>query len=324
MLPLPDTTSADLLPLFERMGQESAERRMRLQVDHSATLFGAGRGTLHFENFHAVRITLEYVLEVSGLAGRARRNCADYRVEQVETTLANLPQTFDGYRIVQLSDLHTDALVDGGAGILSALKGLEYDLAVLTGDFRFATNDDYQPCLSAMAPLVKQLQNAPDGCYGILGNHDFLEFVPSLERLGVRMLLNEQVAIVRGSDALTLAGVDDPHFYGAHDLGRALGTTPDQTCTLLLAHSPEIIAEAESMGVALYLCGHTHGGQICLPGGFPILANASCSYRYLKGAWRFNSMHGYTSRGTGFSTAAARFFCPPEITLHTLKRAGQS
>jgi len=308
------------LPLFERIGPDSAERRMRLQVDHSATLFGAGRGTLHFENFHSIRIVLEYFLKISGLAGLARKSCCDYRVEQVETALADLPEAFDGYRIVQLSDLHTDALIDGGDGIISALAGLEYDLAVITGDYRFETNNDYQPCLTALAPIAKQLQEAPDGCFGILGNHDFLEFVPTLERMGIRMLLNERVIIKRVDASLTLAGVDDPHFYGAHDLLRAVGTEAKKGCTILLAHSPEIISEADSVGVAFYLCGHTHGGQICLPGGLPIIANANCSYRYLTGAWKFNSMPGYTSRGTGFSTAAVRCFCPPEITLHTLKR----
>ncbi len=317
---IPDTTAGDLLPLFERMGRESAERRMRLQVEHSATLFGAGRGHLHFENIHSIRIALNLLLKASGLTGRARRNCADYRVERVETALTTLPQAFHGYRIVQLSDLHADALLDGGAGILSALKELEYDLAVITGDYRFETNDDYLPCLSVMKPIVAQLSAARDGCLGILGNHDFLESVPALERMGLRMLLNERVSITRGDDTLTLAGVDDPHFYGAHNLISALGTGSAHTCSILLAHSPEIVCEAEQSGVDLYLCGHTHGGQICLPGGFPIIANASCDYRYLSGTWQYKNMRGYTSRGTGFSTLAARFFCPPEITLHTLKR----
>jgi len=320
MYPIADITSADLLPLFERMGHESAERRMRIQVDHSAELFGAGHGHLHFENIRSIRVVLEVLLKYSGLRGLARRNCADYRVERVETTLANLPQTFDGYRIVQLSDLHADALVDGGTGVTAALKELEFDLAVITGDFRYETNDDYLPCLSVMKPIVDQLSAARDGCYGILGNHDFLELVPALERMGMRMLLNERVAILRGDNSLKLAGVDDPHFYGANDLVRALGGEPEEVCTILLAHSPEIIAEAEQHGVDLYLCGHTHGGQICLPGGFPIIANASCGYRFLAGSWQHGKMFGYTGRGTGFSTAAARFFCPPEITLHTLKR----
>lgn len=322
MHPIADTTFAELLPLFDRMGRESAERRMRLQVDHSAALFGAGRGSLHFENIHAIRVVLEALLKVSGLRNRARRNCADYHVIPVESALARLPQDFDGYRIVQLSDLHADALIDGGAGIIAALRELKYDLAVITGDYRFETNNDYIPCLSAMQPILKQLSMAEDGCYGILGNHDFLELVQALERMGVRMLLNERVDIVRGNDSITLAGVDDPHFYGAHDMVHALGAEKLDACTILLAHSPEIIDEAEKLGVDLYLCGHTHGGQICLPGGVPVIANASCGYRYLSGAWQSRKMCGYTSRGTGFSTAAARFFCPPEITLHTLKRKG--
>jgi predicted MPP superfamily phosphohydrolase len=157
---------------------------------------------------------------------------------------------------------------------------------------------------------------------GILGNHDFLEIVPTLERLGLRMLLNERVSIVRGSAEIVVAGVDDPHFYGTHDLARALGSVgKDRSFTVLLAHSPEIVADAEKMGVGLYLCGHTHGGQICLPGGLPIIANASCGFRFNSGAWSSGRMRGYTSRGTGFSTAAARFFCPPEIALHTLTRS---
>lgn len=120
----------------------------------------------------------------------------------------NLPQTFDGYRIVQLSGLHADALIDGGAGIITALKGLDdYALAVIIGDYRFETNDDNLLCLSAMQPIMEQLAVADDGCYCILGNHDFLDLAPALERIGMRMLLNERVSIVRGKDALTLAGV---------------------------------------------------------------------------------------------------------------------
>jgi predicted MPP superfamily phosphohydrolase len=313
-------TSGDLLPLFDRLGRNMAERRMLLQVEHSATLYGAGCGHLHFENVHALRVVLEALLKMSGLARRARKNCAAYQVEQVEMHFTALPIEFDGYRIVQLSDLHADVLIDQGAGIVKALSGLEYDLAVVTGDYRFETHGDYAPCLEAMEPILQAL-DAPDGCFGILGNHDFLEFVPSLERMGLQMLLNERVLIERRGTEILLAGVDDPHFYGAHDLSRAVGQMGRDAFTLLLAHSPEIIAEAERIGVDLYLCGHTHGGQICLPTGLPIIANTSCSYKYLSGTWCHGSLIGHTSRGVGFSTTAARFFCPPEITVYTLMRS---
>lgn len=313
-------TAADLLPIFDRLGRNMAERRMLLQVEHSATLYGAGCGHLHFENVPAMRIVLEALLKMSGLARRARKNCAAYQVEQVAMHCTALPVEFDGYRIVHLSDLHADVLIDQGAGIVEALSRLEYDLAVMTGDYRFETHGDYAPCLEAMEPILQAVK-APDGCFGILGNHDFLEFVPSLERMGLQMLLNESVVIERRGAKILLAGVDDPHFYGAHDLSRAVGAMGRDTFTILLAHSPEIIAEAERAGVDLYVCGHTHGGQICLPMGLPIIANASCGYTYLSGTWRHGTTIGYTSRGVGFSTAAARFFCPPEITVYTLMRS---
>jgi predicted MPP superfamily phosphohydrolase len=321
MPPIPSTTSSDLLLLFERLGSEQAERRMQLQVDHSATLFGAGRGHLHFENIHAIRTVLETFLTLSRLDSVAAHNCCCYRVERQNVLYAGLPPVFDGYRILQLSDLHADALIDGGAGIITQLTGLKYDLAVITGDYRYETNNDYQPCLIAMQPLIDAL-DAKDGRLGILGNHDFLEMVPTLERMGLRILLNEHVSIIRGESELVIAGVDDPHFYGSHDLVQALGDAgAGRPFTIMLAHSPEIAVEAEEKGVNLYLCGHTHGGQICLPGGLSIIANASCGFRLLKGPWNVGRMQGYTSRGTGFSTAAARFFCPPEITVHTLRSA---
>jgi predicted MPP superfamily phosphohydrolase len=117
---------------------------------------------------------------------------------------------------------------------------------------------------------------------------------------------------------IMLAGVDDPHFYKCHDLQKALSAVAPDQFVIMLSHSPEIASEASRCGVDFFLCGHTHGGQICLPGGIPIFANTSCNRRYVSGSWDCGAMQGYTSRGTGFSCAAARFFCPPEITLHTL------
>jgi hypothetical protein len=122
----------------------------------------------------------------------------------------------------------------------------------------------------------------------------------------------------RGAADIVLAGVDDPHSYKCHDLKKALSVTDPNQCVVLLSHSPDIAPEASTCGVDLYLCGHTHGGQICLPGGIAMFVNSNCNRRYVSGSWKCDDMHGYTSRGAGFSCAAARFFCPPEITLHTL------
>jgi len=297
---------------------EWAERRLRIQVEESAALFGPGRGGFHFENIHAIRLLLHVFLAICGLARRARNNCAAYRVEHQEHLFTDLPHEFDGYTILQLADLHADALADGGAGIIRLISDLSYDLAVCTGDYRFETVGDYLPSMEATARISAAIR-AHDGFFGILGNHDFLEMVPYLERGGMRVLLNEHSVIRRGATSLTLAGVDDPHFYGTHDLNKALNSSEKRSFTILLSHSPEIAGIAADAGVRLFLCGHTHGGQICFPGRIPIIANASCGPKLVRGVWTHESMTGYTSRGTGFSTAPARFFCPPEITIHTLR-----
>lgn len=269
-------------------------------------------------SMRTVTAVIESLLKYSGFTDRGRRNCSDYRLEHNDVYLPDLPVAFDGYTILHLSDLHTDGLVDEGAGIIRIAESVTCDLAVLTGDFSFdESGAHYEPCLKALAPIVRSI-SAQDGIFGVLGNHDFQEMVPALERMGVQMLLNEAVPLQRGSEEIMLAGVDDPHFYKCHDLHKALSAMAPDQVAILLSHSPEIAREASICGVDLFLCGHTHGGQICLPGGIAMFANSACDSRYVSGSWECGAMQGYTSRGTGFSLTAARFFCPPEVTLHTL------
>jgi uncharacterized protein len=90
---------------------------------------------------------------------------------------------------------------------------------------------------------------------------------------------------------------------------------PEETFKVLLVHTPELVAEAETHGIDLYLCGHTHGGQICVPFLGPVISGANCPRRYIRGAWRHKRMQGYTSAGVGVSVVPVRFFCPPEIVV---------
>lgn len=293
------------------------QTRVRLQSEKASALSDAVPASVHRGDMRAIGAAVNNLLKCIGFQGRARRNCFDYRLEQNDVYLPELPVAFDGYTILHLSDLHTDGLVDEGEGIIRIVETVPCDLAVLTGDFGFDEVGDYEPCLEALAPIVSAI-SVQDGIFGILGNHDLLEMVPVLERMGVQMLLNEAAPLQRGTAGIVLAGVDDPHFYKCHDLQKTLSEVSPDQFVILLSHSPEIAPEASSCGVDFFLCGHTHGGQICLPGGIPLLANTSCNRSYLSGSWNCGSMQGYTSRGTGFSLAAARFFCPPEITLHTL------
>ena len=305
--------------LAARLGHDRLGNRLEQQLHHAADVYGGrGRMRLHPENMEPLMAAIDLTLRIVGLRERGRRNAAGYRLEQIEHRLPGLPRAFDGFTILQLSDIHADGLAEASGRLEALLAAAPCDLAVLTGDYRFDTHGDYGPCLARMEGIVSSLR-AAGGVLGILGNHDFIETVPLLERLGVRMLLNESWALERDGERLFVAGVDDPHYYAGHDLERALAERLAGDAMVLLAHSPELYREAREAGVHLYLCGHTHGGQICLPGGFAPMVNAACPRRLTKGTWDFKGMRGHTSRGTGASGVAVRFCCPPEVTRHVLR-----
>src|SRR5262249_17389272 len=132
-----------------------------------------------------------------------------------------------------------------------------------------------------------------NGVVGILGNHDSSEMALELEQYGVRMLINEAIEVVKGAGSFWLAGVDDPHYYGCDDLARALENVPPTGLKVLLAHTPELFDQAASAGINLYLCGHTHAGQIRLPLiGAPLL-NSDCPRALTQGKWEYAGMQGY-------------------------------
>lgn len=307
----------DYAQLEKRLGHQHLSRRMNIQSHHVARLFGAGKTWFHIENIRTLHRTIRRILRILGLYRIGHRNTLDLRVEQNEVFFKDLPAAFNGYRILHISDTH----IDGNPELLHVLQeralNLEYDICVFTGDLREGTFEDYATPAQQMIDLCLSL-NAPT--YAILGNHDAIEMVPLLEAGGLQLLLNERVTLTRDDHEIVLLGVDDPHYYETDNLEKAMDGLEDDPFCILLAHSPEISREAAYVGVDFYLCGHTHGGQICLPGGRPILANSRCPHDQRKGTWAYHDLQGYTSRGAGTSSVDVRFNCPPEITIHTLKR----
>ncbi len=297
-----------------RLGEALLDRRLDLQHSQTAELQHQGEGLMRIERILPMDDIIAAALRWVGMAGIARRNCLDIVVERVEWTFRKLPEEFDGLRILHLTDLHID-LIPELADILAAkARHIPHDVAVITGDFRNFTDGDYEKCIPLCDQIIQEL--APDR-FGILGNHDFIEMVPHLEAAGLPVLLNECAVIQRGDAQLQIAGIDDSHFYKTHALDMA-GRRKD-LFTVLLAHSPEIHADIAAAGYDFALCGHTHGGQMCLPGGFHVVCPVkNLSRNFIRGAWSSGALRGYTSRGSGSCGVAARFFCPPEITLHTL------
>lgn len=303
--------------LADRMGEEALGSRLRMQVDHAADLYSAqGLSRVHLENSKWMSTVLRLLLRCVGLYEKGRQNTLQYHCTHNKVVLSTLPESLHGYRILHLSDIHGDAVVDGGAALRAAIAKCQFDCCVITGDYRFLTISSYDPAVAFMRELMPHLQCA-GGVYGIMGNHDFIEQVPYLEEMGVQVLLNESRQ-VDSNATLWLAGVDDPHFYAADDIAKATDSCPAGSCVVLLCHSPELYQEAASAGAALMLCGHTHGGQICLPNGQPIMTNANCPRSFCAGAWKHASLQGYTSRGCGASMEPVRFHCPPELVVHEL------
>jgi predicted MPP superfamily phosphohydrolase len=305
-----------------RDGATLEERlKPRIAVEHHFARIGHTyrHGEAHrvFEKA-VIRPALKFGLGAVGLYEVGRRNALNPQVRRLTLRCPNLPAAFNGFRVLQLSDFHIDG-VDGLAEVLAAvLGGIQPDLCVFTGDYRF---EDRGPC-PAVYPrmrLIIDAVSAEHGIFGILGNHDSAEIAWGLEALGVHMLVNESVEIRRGGDSLWLAGVDDPFDYRCDDLDAALENVPENSFKILLAHAPEIYKKALLNGVDLYLSGHTHAGQIRLPAVGAIRHNARCPRSYHFGLWKHGQMLGYTSAGVGCSSVPVRFNCPPEIVLFELQ-----
>jgi uncharacterized protein len=299
--------------LETRLGPLHAQLRLGIEREHEAQAFGQGLSFLHLENLPLMQATIEIALRVTGTYWRGRANARKVQVRRNIVRLPNLPSAFDGFTVLHLSDLHADLSGPAMQRAAELAHGLVYDLCVLTGDYRGRTHGDCRPCLEGVARLREALRG---DIYAVLGNHDSIAMVPDLEALGIRMLLNECVAIDRGAALIYLAGVDDAHFYRADNIEKAAAEIPRGYVSVLLSHTPEIYRQAAHAGFALMLSGHTHGGQICLPGGIPILLEADLPRAFGAGAWRHAGMAGYTSVGAGSSVVPVRFNNRPEITLH--------
>lgn len=257
-----------------------------------------------------------------GIDGIGLKNYFLNKINNLEVTNlsikdSNLPSSFDGYRILHISDLHLDTNPELYLHIKKKLDGEKFDLAVVTGDIR-----DKKPYSSFIKELTAIFQglDVKDGILAILGNHDTLDITPILANLSVVSMINQSVVLNRGSDSVLITGLDDTHsFYSSYSI-KTMCHNSDADFKILLCHTPDLYQWAEAAGYRLYLCGHTHGGQVCLPNGSPIVTSTMSGKKFSRGKWKFRGITGYTSRGLGFSRIPVRLFCPAEIGIITLTK----
>ncbi len=270
-------------------------------------------------SFLSDQIFLTWFFKLSGLYTRGEKNALEIKVEEITFSFSELPKSFDGFRILFLVDLHLDGLDGLEQKITDIAQGMDVDLCLVGGDIRMKT---YGESLTSIEILKRLMQcvRSRHGAFGVLGNHDCIEMLPDLEDAGIVMLVNESWPMEQNGARIWLMGVDDPHYYKLHDAAQAARQVPEGEFSIFLAHSPEAFINAAKVGADLYLCGHTHGGQVCLVPGTPLITNCRAPRFTAIGYWQYEKMCGYTSRGAGPSSIPVRFNCPGEISLITLKK----
>src|SRR5215207_6296030 len=238
-------------------------------------------------------------------------------IEHKRIQLNRLPETFNGFRIVQLSDVHHGPFSVRGQieRAVETANRLQPDIIALTGDYISKERHYAAPCAEMLGKL-----KARYGVYAVLGNHDHwtdAALITDLFRAeGITVLINEGMHFEKNGASIWLAGVDDT-MVGLEDISLALAGARSDEMKLLLAHNPIILRRAARAGVDLVLSGHTHGGQVTLRSERS--ASGRTRRRLLKGLGRLANTQIYVNRGLGTVVLPIRYGCPPEISLLELR-----
>jgi len=265
---------------------------------------------------------LDSLLRIGCVKSRGLRNALNVRVEDVELIFSGLPKGFNDVRILLVTDLHLDGTDALAQRLMSVIDELDYDYCILGGDYSDSRNGDCSQAYSQIKQIAAMLREK-SRVFGILGNYDRYSIAEVLDDCGAEMLINEGICLERNGDKIYLAGLDDGSHYQADDFALADSTAWEGAFKVMVSHSPAKYKAAAQAGYSLYLTGDTHGGQICLPGGRVLFCGPTTSRKMAKGKWEYVGMVGYTSRGVGTSRIKVRYFCPPEITMITLKNSEQ-
>lgn len=240
-------------------------------------------------------------------------------IEHHRIHLRRLPRELDGFRIVQLSDIHHSPFTSREQieRAVATANNLQPDIVALTGDYISREREYAAPCAELLGTL-----RARHGVYAVLGNHDHwtdaLLITDLFRAEGITVLVNQGMRFENKGAAFWLAGVDDT-MVGLEDLPLALAGSSHDEFKLLLAHNPIILRRAARAGVDLVLSGHTHGGQVSLRSERS--ASGRPRRRLLKGLARQGETQIYVTRGLGTVVLPVRFGCPPEVSLLELRCA---
>jgi len=281
------------------MTSNKFSRRIFLKLA-AATGIAVGTGSLVFGDAFS-----PYVIDVT-----------DHRIP-----LRNLSSNFDGYKIIQITDLHMGSWLNRERllEVVELVNELQPDLVAITGDF--IVKGEIESQADNLIFALSQLQ-AMDGVVGVLGNHDYVANVERtrevLQQANVLELPNEHIIIERDSAKLVIAGLDDV-WADQHDIAKLTSQIPEGLPVVLMAHEPDIADKTSRTGrFGLQISGHSHGGQIrTSDGNAPVLP--WLGEKYSIGRYQVKDMIQYTNRGIGMTGIPIRINCPPEISIFNLE-----
>ncbi len=275
--------------------------------------------TFDADRFRAAAV---FLVALAFVAVGLRGGLARPQLKRVDLELARWPAALDGFRIVQISDIHIGPILDRrfSRELTDRVNALEPDLIAITGDLVDGSVKKLRDEVTPFGDL-----RARHGVFFVTGNHDHYSgaegWIERMRELGFRILRNERLTIGQSGAAFELAGVDDHRSglesrTGGEDLDAALADLSPDLAVVLLAHDPTTFKTAYAMGIDLQLSGHTHGGQI-----WPFRWLVRLVIPYVEGRHSVGEAELYVSRGTGFWGPPMRLFAPAEITEITLRSA---
>jgi predicted MPP superfamily phosphohydrolase len=242
-----------------------------------------------------------------------------YWISETDVFIRDLPERFENFRLTQLTDIHHSRIlgIDHVRQVVALAQQAKPDLFVLTGDYTTTYRRFIEPCAEALGGL-----NAPEGVWAVLGNHDHYTdpelTTRALRRRHIEVLDNASTRLQRGPDSLQLSGIDD-WTWNATDWQRAFTGLSATIPTILLSHQPSVLDFEQTTSVALILSGHTHGGQVRLPGLGAPARFATKDLKYDRGLFRRGETQLYVSSGTGVIGLPFRLGVRPEIAVLRLK-----
>jgi predicted MPP superfamily phosphohydrolase len=249
------------------------------------------------------------------------------RIKHVDMPIQGLPAEFDGFRIVQLSDLHVTEFGKREKKLPAMVNSVGADAMVITGDFTQIPEGD-----KIVASLISQLE-AKHGKWGVEGNWDSTQTIRACEEAGLKMLMTETDVIKSDGEMLGIIGLrygDTSQVVGMEAQRELISDLrsrfPDDAPVILLAHAPRIIRAAQEEDIDLVISGHTHGGQVRIPFGPAIETPSDMGVWYSKGLFKFKETYLYINPGIGLEPGPdyiqVRFCCRPEITVFVLHTEG--